>query len=712
MAEAKIKSPSTHLDAIDQIASFPSERAQMMCAAVVFAASITLYALTLAPTVTLVDSGELIVAARLLGVAHPPGFPLYTLLAHLFTLAPVGNTAQRVNFASAVFAALASAMLTLLFFEAARCASLTIRRKADKRERRKSKKQAEKTPGSLFEGVSSKIVLAAGLMAGLLMAFSRTLWAYATIAEVYSLNTFLILGIFYLMMRWRRQMIEASSNATPPSSDRSLLIAAFVLGLAMGVHHVTIGLMLPALAALVYSTAGLDFFTSRRLARAAAVSISGLVVYVYLPIAASGNPAMNWGDPRTLERLWWHVSGRQYQEFLSFSLKTMKGQMSEFLTFALREFGPWWMPVGLLLIIAGLIALFRFDRAKLRFLALIALFDLAYALNYDIAEDKDAYYLPVFAAMAAASAFGALWLARMVRSNRRLAMGLAFALLAVAPAIALAANLPFNDRSRYRIAEDYVENIFSTIDPGGMLLTLDWQVYSPLLYLREIENRRADVVAIDVNQLRRSWYFDYLRQAYPSFFEKNRDRIEAYLADLRLWEADPDRFNSNAALTEQINRHHLLMVTSFVSNHIETAPVYATEEFITSLAHRDGEVTRALTTAYQLVPQGLVFEIARDRQFHQPKDPPLVTRGLADGSMRFEADDVVRQKVFPVYVKMLTSRGLYLAAYDRHDEAIEAFKAALALDPAFERAKRGLAESSSKLRQSGTIESETQEKGS
>src|SRR5262249_55620754 len=83
-------------------------------AVLVFAISLTVYCTTLAPTVVFVDSGELIVAARSLGVAHPPGFPLYVLLAHLATRLPFGSVAARVNFASALFAAFAIAALFLL----------------------------------------------------------------------------------------------------------------------------------------------------------------------------------------------------------------------------------------------------------------------------------------------------------------------------------------------------------------------------------------------------------------------------------------------------------------------------------------------------------------------------------------------------------------------------------------------------------------------
>ncbi len=100
---------------------FPSERSfrtkTLGSAALVFLVALLVYFWTLAPTVTLVDSGELIVAARFLGVAHPPGFPLYVMLAHLASLLPIGNIAARINFASAFFAALACAMLTLVVAE-------------------------------------------------------------------------------------------------------------------------------------------------------------------------------------------------------------------------------------------------------------------------------------------------------------------------------------------------------------------------------------------------------------------------------------------------------------------------------------------------------------------------------------------------------------------------------------------------------------------
>src|SRR4029078_13464037 len=94
-----------------------SSQPELLCAGAVFLVALVVHSWTLAPTVTLTDSGELIVAAYGLGVAHPPGFPLWVMLAHLASLVPVGSVAVRMNFSSAVFAALACGMLTLVVIQ-------------------------------------------------------------------------------------------------------------------------------------------------------------------------------------------------------------------------------------------------------------------------------------------------------------------------------------------------------------------------------------------------------------------------------------------------------------------------------------------------------------------------------------------------------------------------------------------------------------------
>src|SRR6266487_2189484 len=247
----------------------PLASVELFCAGTVFLIALLLYSWTLAPTVTLTDSGELIVVARGLGIAHPPGVPLWVILAHLASLVPLGNVAARINFSSALFAALACAMLTLVVAELMIMASYL----ATSKRRKKGAQQRKKAEDF---GVERLLVLAPASGAGLLMAFSRTLWSYATITEVYALNTLLILVIFFLMLRWRRCIVaersgsgisldpaEVTSRIT--SYDAYLYAAALVFGLALGVHHVTVALTLPAIAFMVFRTQGVRFFTSSRL---------------------------------------------------------------------------------------------------------------------------------------------------------------------------------------------------------------------------------------------------------------------------------------------------------------------------------------------------------------------------------------------------------------------------------------------------------------
>src|SRR5438093_7754265 len=295
------------------------------------------------------------------------------------------------------------------------------------------------------------------------------------------------------MLRWRGCIIAdlRDKGETVTIHDSWLYAAAAVFGLALGVHHVTVGLILPALAVVVYRTEGLRFFTSRRLVYAALISIGALVaVYAYLPFAASRSPLINWGNPRSLQEIWWHITGRQYRVFLSFTPNVVGTQFVEFCRMALREFGPAWLPVAVVLAFAGFASAYKSDRTSFWFLSVVVISNLAYDLSYQIAEDKDAYYLPVFISIAIAAGLGIRWLLQMNVSKSTAANKpywvAAIALLLVS-ATAFAANLPFNNRRHYFIAHDYAENLLSTVEPNGLLLTQDWQVASPMFYVQQIE---------------------------------------------------------------------------------------------------------------------------------------------------------------------------------------------------------------------------------
>jgi tetratricopeptide (TPR) repeat protein len=659
--------------------------------------------------VTLIDSGELIVAARNLGVAHPPGFPLYLMLAHLASLVPLGNIAARINFASAFFAALASATLTLVMAELLTSAQNGVGSHGHRRPVRKA--QAATVRGSLTEMRNERvIVLVPAVTSGLLLAFSRTLWSYATIAEVYSLNTLLVLIIFFLMLRWRRRIMETqrrmgNDRATISDYDYLLYTAAFLFGLALGVHHVTVGLMLPALAVIVYSTQGPRFFVSARLLYAAVLSFAALLaVYTYLPLAAAHSPILNWGDPRSLQAIWNHITGKQYQVFFSFAPEAAGAQLREFGNLAARQLGPWGFPLGAALVLVGLANTFKYARATFWMIIVMVACDMAYCLSYSIDEDKDAYYLPTFIAIAIAIGFGLRWLlryalARSLISRRPVAPAVLVGL--ILPVLALAGNWPYNNRRHYWIAEDYVENILGVVEPNGLLLNQDWQVESPMLYAREIEHRRRDVKVVDLNLLNHSWYIDYLRAAYPDLMHRSRDKVDAFVSHLVAWEQDPASYERDPIRLQKINSAFNEMCQALVTNELKLAPVYITSDLLEKTP-QNKEVTEWLIKMYQLVPRGLVFRLFADQDFHAPGEPFLQTRGLADGTLSFEKDDVVRLKVFRVYTGMLVNRGRYLAAANQHGAAVDAFRQALKLDPDLDLARLELGKSLDKMREAET----------
>src|SRR4029079_8912729 len=125
-------------------------RVELLCAGAVFLVGLGVYSWTLAPTVTPTDSGELILAAYGLGVAHPPGVPLWIMLTHLAALVPIGNVAVRINFSSAVFAALACAMLPLVVADLLVTASSSF---AAPRRKNKPARQSSNVESSNTSGV-------------------------------------------------------------------------------------------------------------------------------------------------------------------------------------------------------------------------------------------------------------------------------------------------------------------------------------------------------------------------------------------------------------------------------------------------------------------------------------------------------------------------------------------------------------------------------
>ena len=138
------------------------------------------------------------------------------------------------------------------------------------------------------------------------------------------------------------------------------------------------------------------------------------------------------------------------------------------------------------------------------------------------------------------------------------------------------------------------------------------------------------------------------------------------------------------------------MIQAIVRNEIKVAPVYITNELLVP-GQLNSYLIQWIPQTYQLVPQGLVFDLATDQSCEESPDPHLQMRGWTAGTVRFAKDDVANVKILPAYTRMLTNRGKYLALFNQHERAILAFKEALALDPNLGAAQQGLAESAAKI---------------
>ncbi|WP_168441945.1 glycosyltransferase family 117 protein [Pontiella desulfatans] len=196
-----------------------------------FAISLIVYTLTLQPTLGLEDSGELVVASDYLGVPHPPGYPIWSLLTWFFQWVFHGvkfhghpNPAWGVNFFSAFAGAAACGALALLI----------------SRSGMDLLRSLKKESSMLGEGTESLFCSVAGIAGGLLLAFGQGMWSQAVIAEVYTFNIFFQSLVLVFLYRWMSQ----------PGQSKWLLLCAFAFGLGI-TNHQTLMFMGLAIAAAV-----------------------------------------------------------------------------------------------------------------------------------------------------------------------------------------------------------------------------------------------------------------------------------------------------------------------------------------------------------------------------------------------------------------------------------------------------------------------------
>lgn len=674
-------------------------RAGLLLSALVAAPALLVYRLTLMPGVGLIDSGELALAAWLPGNAHPPGSPVWLLVGFLFSRLPLGEVAFRMNLFSAAGAAAAAALVALACLFAGRLPPARPAAPVATPPRRRKGGEppvAEVAPSPPPAEVSSWALLAP-LAAGLSLAFSRSLWSYATVTEVYAGNAGLLAGCVAALFRWR---------LGGEGDRRWLVLAAVLFGLSLGVHHGSALACAPALGFVVLARdaavlrarffrgpsrrreqeAGAAFASVRRgWALASAGLAAALLPYLYLPLRALGQPLLNWGDPSTPARFWWHVSTKWFQVFLF--EEPLPEALSGYLALLVRQLG---VP-GALAALAGLVAAYRRDRVLSAFCLLVPAGNFLVLFAYGASDDSPAFVLPSCLALAllVGEAVRAAVRGLLPGASRRRPLALAAAAALVVPSLALALGWRRCDQSRNRLAPAFAANLMAGIERNGLLLTAEWiATASPLLYLQHVEGFRPDVTVIDVNLVRRSWYEGYVRRRDPGLHAAVRERYAEFQRNLWFFEHDrcAGRPAPECALIQ--GSFERLLAGLVEAARERGRPCYLTPDVDPSVVLPGSP---PILPGLFRIPVGLALLLSpADSPAPVPSPEPDLT-GLLDGSVPVEPGAVAERKLLGLYATSQTARAAYLLRLGDREGARDRAATALLLEPGNQAAARILA---------------------
>jgi len=577
------------------------------------------YLQTLARTVGFIDSGELATVPYVLGIAHPTGYPLWTLLTHFFVSLPVASEEiVRLNIFCAFAASAAAAIFFYVMLSLLRCG------------------QDSSDPFS---------VLASAAFSALALAFSQTFWDQSSSIEVYGLHLFLVCATLLFFLRAILPLV----NGVLVDLRRWWLFA-FTLGLCFSNHLTTI-LLAPAFLFLFFSVFRLRAEGFRLIASLILPFALGLSVYLYLPIRAGENPLLSWGHPTTLERILWHVSGKQFRVWMFSSTDAAAKQWKHFVDAVPNEF--FYIPI--LFSLLGAWRLLRQNKRIFGFLGLLLVGCVAYSINYDI-HDIDSYFLLAYISLAMFAGFGAFEAIRWMRS---LSGRIAFAvILAGVVGAEVSANWVEDDASGNYLVEDYTKNILSNLEPNSIILSYQWDDFvSASYYLQYVKRMRTDVTVIDKELLRRSWYFMQIQKNHPSLYERSKNEIVGFLAELDKFEHDVPY--DPAAIEARYNT----MINSFADHNIDSVPVYVTPE-----------IERHLFAHYVRVPEGLSYRLYKDTVYHPFNFPTLVYRP-------YRKQDSYTEQLNNFYVMMLTQRAQYEDMHGKKDLALRYLQKAYEIVP-------------------------------
>ncbi len=449
-----------------------------------FVAALLLYLATLAPSITQAngtsDSGELASAAYTLGIAHPTGYPLYTLAGFVVTHLGRDEPARLLNIFSAVMGALCVGLVTLI--------GVTVARRAR-------------------PGANGALVAAATLGATAALALCPFFWTEATVTETRTLALALDATVLALL--------------TVPArlGRRAAMIASLLYGLALCDHLLSLYLA-PAVVLLVGPWAGRRV---RHWLLLAALFAVGLTPYLYLPLRAAMNPAADWGQPDTLARILWVVSGAEYRYLMGgLDAAALATRISDMIGLIAGQV-PWpalaagALGEGALLAAAG-------TRRLGAALALTVVTDVVLTSAYQ-ASAAPTYLLLGLLCLSVAGAAG--WLvaagagARLLARARLTAPVATAAMLLVVVAVAnevesVASARVAVDLARSTAARDDGIAALRRLPRGAIIFAEGGETVFPLWYAQRGLGVRPDVTIVVAALLNFAWYDQQMR-ALPAF---------------------------------------------------------------------------------------------------------------------------------------------------------------------------------------------------
>lgn len=556
-------------------------------AVLVSAVTTAVYISTCAPGLMYTDAGELSAAAHTFGVAHPTGYPLFTLITHCWTL--LWNGVYGLNILAAVWTVIAVDVLYATLRE---------------------------LQAYLFDeeapSVSTKLASAA---AALTFAFSTSVWSQATSIEVYSLQ---------LLLTSLTIWASVKSVTIPEHVARWTMLTGLFAG-GMVANHLSSVFVLPGIGLLWIATDRGEKL--RRWHFLVLPGLAALALYAILPLRSAQLPEINWGMVhRSWDAFLYHVKGTQFGVWMFSDKAAVKANWQIFGSL-LTNHMLW---VGFVPLIWGLWHMLRAHRMLALAMLIIVAGNLGISLGYAI-PDIEPYFL---VSMIVAAVFVSVGLRSLLH---RIPTQIQPAML-ILPLAACVLHYAHNDKSTHRAVPGYTTWVFANAEPNAIILTRQWDYFcSAAWYEQRVAHVRTDITLIDKELLRRTWYAPYLQQLYPKTVGRASAEIGAYMPLLQEFERDADEFMS-AGKSREIQPRFVEMLNAIIERNVDR-PIYITPELLNE--------EPGFAIGWEKIPAGPLVRLYRPGTAFTQRD---AMNGLADAVATLKAprerlDSALRETV-------------------------------------------------------------------